>query len=163
MRLAAFLVCSLLIATNFIMGQTKGSFKVMLRATVPDVQKVTVKQLSTLSDSVVVLDARSPEEYAVSHIPGAVAVGYENFSLDLLPPMSKDQTIVVYCTVGVRSGKITRQLLEAGYVNTYNLYGGIIAWKNAGNTVVCQDMPTDSVHVFSRLWGIWLKNGQPVY
>ena len=124
---------------------------------------VSVAQLKT-QPVPVLLDTRAPEEFAVSHLPGARWVGYEKFSLAEVRDLPRDTPIVVYCSVGVRSEKIGARLRRAGYTHVRNLYGGIFEWVNEGNPVVtAQGTPTDRVHAYSPAWGIWLKRGQKVY
>ena len=66
--------------------------------------------------------------------------------------------------MGYRSEKISEQLLDAGYTDVANLYGGIFEWKNQNQKVVNMDgQTTESVHAYNRTWGIWLKNGEKVY
>ena len=112
----------------------------------------------------VLLDIRSRAEYEVSHLPGAVFLDYESFTLAAVKNIPPHQAIVVYCSVGVRSEKIGEQLQQAGFTKVRNLYGGIFKWKNDGLPVVrAQNIPTDSVHVYNRYWGTWLTNGVKVY
>ena len=60
--------------------------------------------------------------------------------------------VIVYCTVGLRSGKTARQLRERG-INALNLRGGILAWLAAGGALVdAQGAPTNRVHVYGRRW-----------
>lgn len=76
------------------------------------------------------VDVRTPEEFAGGHIPGAI-----NISLQSLPQRMKelpqDQPIVLYCRSGSRSSTATQLLARAGYSNLYDL-GGIIAWNAQG-------------------------------
>jgi rhodanese-related sulfurtransferase len=123
---------------------------------------LTVQQCANLPNALY-LDAREHEEYAVSHLPGARWVGYEDFSLSRMNGIPKDAPIVVYCSVGYRSGKITEQLREAGYRNTRNLYGGIFEWVNAGKAVVDAQGPTQRVHAYNTDWGRWLRKGEKTY
>ena len=89
------------------------------------------------------LDVRAPEERAVSVIPGAV------FDADRIPAGAD---VIVYCTVGLRSGKTARQLRERG-INALNLRGGILAWLAAGGALVDADgRATQRVHVYGRRW-----------
>ena len=51
-----------------------------------------------------------------------------------------------------------------GYTKVYNLYGGIFDWKNQSQIVVNHlNLPTDSVHTYSKVWSIWLHKGIKVY
>lgn len=125
---------------------------------------ITVEQLK--NTPAVILDARSLEEHRISKIQEAIWVGYKEFNIqeaiNKLP--DKDTTIVVYCSIGVRSERIGEKLQEAGYTDVYNLYGGIFEWKNQGNAVKDNTgKPTENVHAYNRYWGRFLKNANKVY
>ena len=94
-----------------------------------DISVAQFRQHLASSDVTVILDTRSRREFDVSRLEGAQFIGYEEFSLELLPKtLHKEDTIVLYCSVGYRSGKIRDRLAEAGYRNAYNLQGGIFDW-----------------------------------
>ena len=112
------------------------------------------------------LDARELKEYKVSHIKNAIHVGYDNFDLEATKKklMNKDAIIIVYCTLGVRSEDIAEKLKAAGYNKVFNLFGGIVEWKNEGHPVYnSKGKETEKVHVVSKQWGKWLKAGKKVY
>jgi rhodanese-related sulfurtransferase len=109
------------------------------------------------------LDAREPNEFAVSHIPSARLVGYDDFKIDSVRDLPKDAPIVVYCSVGYRSEKIGEELKKAGFTNVSNLYGGIFQWVNSGNPVYDAKGKTDRVHTYSKRWSKWLERGVKVY
>lgn len=112
----------------------------------------------------VLLDTREPKEYAVSHLPGARWVGYDDFDINRVKDIPQNAVIVTYCSVGYRSEKVGEKLRAAGFQHVYNLYGSIFEWVNQGNPVVDrQGQPTSRVHAYSRAWGIWLKKGEKVY
>lgn len=112
-----------------------------------------------------IIDTREKEEYMVSHIPGALWVGYETFKIESLEErFPKDTSIVVYCSVGVRSEDIGEQLTEHGFTDVYNLYGGIFEWKNLGRSVVDSlENDTENVHAYSKFWGHLLTDANKVY
>ncbi len=124
---------------------------------------ITPEVLHQKQEQVILLDARESKEYTVSHIQGAIAVGYDHFTTKTITKqhrIPKDTTIVVYCSLGVRSEDIAIKLQKKGYTNVYNLYGGIFEWKNKHYTVVNQqEKATDSVHTFSKEWSKWLHHG----
>lgn len=123
---------------------------------------VSVEQIA--SGEFYLLDARSSREFDVSHIPGAVWVGDEDFSLDRLTGTAKHASIAVYCSVGYRSERIAKYLHQQGYMHVANVYGGIFEWVNTGHPVVTSTGEvTESVHAYSRLWGIWLTRGERIY
>ena len=82
------------------------------------------KAQKMINDGAILLDARELNEYEVSHISGAKNVGYEKFDLKkTIKELPKNKPIIVYCSLGYRSGDIADKLNKAGF-KTYNLYGG---------------------------------------
>lgn len=125
-----------------------------------------VNTLDCNKDRYIILDAREKVEFTTSHLKNAVHVGYNDFSIDILKQISKNKkdTIVVYCSVGVRSEDIGERIKNANYSNVYNLYGGIFEWKNKGFHVVdTTNKRTEKVHVFSKKWNKYLTNGIKIY
>jgi rhodanese-related sulfurtransferase len=110
-----------------------------------------------------VLDAREKKEFAVSHLPKALWVGHETFSLASVAGLDKNKPVLIYCTVGARSEQIGKTLKKNGFTQVFNLYGGILHWVNEGRQVVVQGKPTTKVHTYSRAWGVWLNRGEKVY
>ncbi|MFN0176865.1 MAG: rhodanese-like domain-containing protein [Saprospiraceae bacterium] len=147
-------------------GQVKsGAYRVMLNGLLShSVPETGVLEAARDSASCIFLDAREPREYAVSHIAGAISIGYDHFDLENLPTnLPKDHRIVVYCSVGYRSEKVAEKLQKAGFTNVSNLYGGIFEWANQGLPLVNHKGVTNEVHAYSRSWGIWLKKGKKIY
>jgi rhodanese-related sulfurtransferase len=127
---------------------------------------ISVQELAISKTSAVLLDAREPEEFAVSHLKNAICVGYEDFNLNTVTNSikNKDQDIVVYCSLGIRSEDIAIKLKKEGYKNVKNLFGGIFEWKNNNLKIYNQkNQTTDSIHAFSKKWSKWLKKGIKVY
>ena len=112
---------------------------------------------------VLFLDAREREEFEVSHLPGAIWIGYDDFKLKRISEVSKDQPIVVYCSVGYRSERITKKLINAGYSKVSNLYGGIFEWTNRGYTVENEGGPIKKVHTYNKDWSRWVTKAAKVY
>ncbi len=127
----------------------------------------SVKEISCDSASklnnVVFLDAREAPEFETSSLPNAIYVGFNNFNGKAVANLPKDTTIIVYCSVGYRSEKITEKLLKLGFTNVKNLYGGIFEWVNQGNAVFKNGIETENIHAYNRIWGIWLNKGNKVY
>ncbi|AVI51041.1 rhodanese-like domain-containing protein [Pukyongia salina] len=129
---------------------------------------ISVEELRMLqlNDEVYILDAREFEEYEVSRIPGGLFIGFSDFSSEMITEKipDSDRTIVVYCSLGIRSEEIGEKLRKAGYSNIRNLYGGIFEWKNNGYPIVdSEGNETEKVHSFSKAWSKWLTNGEKVY
>lgn len=139
--------------------------KLLLQTIVPaDVQKISVLDAAANRENALFLDTRAKEEFKVSHIEGARYVGYNEFNLDNLKNIPKEQPIITYCSIGKRSGEVGKKLRDAGYTNVQNLYGGIFEWINKGYPVVdAENQPTKKVHAYNKLWGAWLKKSDKVY
>jgi Rhodanese-related sulfurtransferase len=75
----------------------------------------------TVSSSVVVLDVRTPEEYANGHLEGARNIDWNGASFaDEAASLSPDQEYLVYCQSGNRSGQAVQYLNEAGFTSVKN-------------------------------------------
>lgn len=85
-------------------------------------------------DDVVVLDVREQWEYDEGHIPGVNLIPMNEVPnrLDEIPT---DQTVIVTCRSGNRSGQVADFLRQQGYDNVHNMDGGILAWEAAGYDV----------------------------
>lgn len=85
----------------------------------------------------ILIDVRTPEEYAEGHLPGAVNINYNdpNFS-EGLDTLNKDLVYEVYCRSGGRSSLSSEIMVKKGFKNVYNLENGITEWKNKGLPVV---------------------------
>jgi len=79
----------------------------------------------------VVIDVRSPEEYASGHIPGAVNVPYDQVA-QRIAEIDAPNGVALYCMVGPRARKGESALLAAGYEKVFHLDGGLAAWRAAG-------------------------------
>ena len=76
----------------------------------------------------IILDVRTPEEFAEKHIPGAINVANETIGTDEIPELpDKDQLILVYCRSGNRSKQASEKLAALGYTNIVE-FGGINDW-----------------------------------
>ena len=76
----------------------------------------------------IILDVRTPEEYAAGHIPGAINIPNETIGTDEIPQLrEKEQRIYVYCRSGNRSKQASEKLAALGYTDIVEI-GGIIDW-----------------------------------
>ena len=81
----------------------------------------------------IILDVRTPEEFADKHILGAVNIPNETIGTEEIPELpDKDQLILVYCRSGNRSKQASEKLAALGYTNVVE-FGGINSWP--GKTV----------------------------
>jgi rhodanese-related sulfurtransferase len=133
----------------------------VVAAAIP-VQRVTPAELATWEASPsrvppLILDARTDAEYAVSHLDGAHRVDPAAPDLSVLGHAAHDTPIVVYCNVGIRSGKIAQALQSEEYTKVWVLDGGIFRWANEGRPLVAQGGPASTVHPYDRVWGWFLE------
>lgn len=155
----------ILFSFAFANGQTTLD-SLLLKENNQSIPYITVDELLE-KKKFLLLDSREQEEYDISHIENANFVGYDKFKLEKLKsilPKDKNEPIVVYCSLGIRSENIAEKLQKAGYTNVYNLYGGIFQWKNKDNPVIdTEGNETENIHAFDEDWSIWLKKGVKIY
>lgn len=121
----------------------------------PDVPQLSSSELAAwLGDGTreapMIVDARSEEEFATSHLAGARRVDPAASDEELRRLARTDAPIVVYCSAGYRASALARRMRANGYGNVSNLAGGIFHWANDGREVVCAGEPTTRVHPFHR-------------
>ncbi|SDT80840.1 rhodanese-like domain-containing protein [Actinoplanes derwentensis] len=92
------------------------------------VREIRVDQLG----AGVLLDVRSPNEYAAGHLPGAVNVPLDE--LETAAARYAGQDVVTVCHSGARSLAAAR-LLDAAGARVQSLAGGTEAWRQAGHPV----------------------------
>ena len=88
-------------------------------------------EIAVADSSYVVLDVRTPEEYAQGHIPGTdfnIDVLEDNFKDEALKKLHKDKPVALYCRSGNRSKQASQALADLGYTNIKE-FGGIIDWE----------------------------------
>ncbi len=132
------------------------TLKADIRKSHPDVRQMTVPELQkrlVQEASIVLLDVRSSEEFAVSQLKGGVSVPTDKAVSKQVETLPKDSLIVVYCSVGLRSAATAQALQKRGYRNVFNLEGSLFEWANSGLPVYRGEIKVDRVHPFDRKWG----------
>jgi rhodanese-related sulfurtransferase len=79
-------------------------------------------------------------------------------ALERLKNVDKNKTIVIYCSVGIKSSKLANELQNAGYHNVYNLEGSIFKWAHKGYPVYKWSQRVYRVHPYDRRWCVLLNN-----
>ncbi len=102
-------------------------------------QDVDVAQFDSLraqKEKPVLLDVRTPEEFAEGHIPGAVLLDFRSpkFSEELAK-LPRGKQYLVNCAVGGRSARACDQMSRIGFTNVVNLKGGFKAWQAQGKPI----------------------------
>ena len=155
-----FLALLLSLANNTAIGQNIEGFDKMISELVLDtVPYMVVQDLQKkMGSDIYILDTRENEEFQASHIPNAIHVGYLFFKMKSLKDIPKDATIVTYCSVGYRSGKLGERLIRRGFHNVYNLKGGIFSWVNESGVLLdSKNDTTMVVHGYDKEWSQWLN------
>lgn len=84
-------------------------------------------------DGIVLLDIRTPEEFASGHIEGSVNIDfYEDDFATQIGALDRDIEYAVYCRSGNRSGQAMELFADLEFNAVHNLGGGIVAWAEAG-------------------------------
>ncbi len=78
-----------------------------------------------------ILDVRTPEEYAAGHLPGAVNIPHTELGTRLSEVRSENG-VALYCMVGPRARMGEKTLQEAGFTKVFHLQGGLAGWQQAG-------------------------------
>lgn len=86
-----------------------------------------------LSDDVVVLDIRTPEEYASGKIAGAINLDFYSSDFEnQLAQLDKTKEYKIYCNSGNRSSSALSMMRDMGFSDVSELSGGIQSWKANG-------------------------------
>ena len=132
-----------------------------VRADFPEVRQISTDSLATRlgkeAAPPLLLDVRTPEEFAVSHLAGAVRVDPDAQDFPALAALPRDVPIVTYCSVGYRSSRTAERLQRLGFTSVSNLEGSLFRWANEGRPVYQGGERVEAVHPFDTLWGRLLR------
>ena len=123
---------------------------------VEDISATFAQALYARGDAVF-FDVRTPEEQAVSMLPGAVT----EKKLENTPSILQGKTAVAYCTMGYRSGLYAADMSRDG-IRVLNIPGGILAWVFSGGKVYHAGMEIKRVHVYGEKWNYLPVGYEPV-
>ena len=102
-------------------------------------QHMTASDFSTAmtKTGTIVLDVRTPAEFASGHLPQAQMIDFEAADFATrIATLDKKATYAVYCRSGNRSNAAMEQMAAAGFAHVYDLAGGIGAWQSMGGPMV---------------------------
>lgn len=114
----------------FLTGGTSMQFRA--KTTSPQTQPVLLPPEAAIAlfNRLLILDVQNPR-YATNVIPGA-----HRLNVDIsLRNIAKDQSILLTCLCGQRSLAAAQQVVRRGYRSVYVLKGGVLAWRQAGQTI----------------------------
>jgi len=104
----------------------------------PSAKNVGVEEFDKLraDKKNVVLDVRTPEEFAKGHIPGAVNLDFNGPDFQKkVAELDKSKTYLVHCAGGNRSARACTAMDKIAFTNLVNLEPGFRAWEKAGKPV----------------------------
>lgn len=90
-------------------------------------------------EDLVILDVRTPEEFAEGHLEGAVMIDFyrEDFASQLAD-LDPDVPYLLYCRSGNRSGQTAAIMDELGFTDVADVDGGILSWMQANFPTVVE-------------------------
>jgi rhodanese-related sulfurtransferase len=164
---AALLALCILASAIHVRAQTpsraeklEGKLRVAIIKATKDLKTPIIKAAelkAILEDSnLVLIDVRKPREQEVSMLPHALTT--TGFAEKFRHGIPKEKRLVVYCTIGYRSGKYAEELAKQG-IKAENLEGGVLAWSFAGGKFLVRDAKgewseTNRIHVYDPEWNI---------
>jgi len=154
--------CASVWMSNSSAPRTLAEMTQRVRAEFPQVQQMSTAALAAwLADSArsppQLLDVREAEEYAVSHLPGAVHVAPGADIGEVLDRIDLSRPVVLYCSVGWRSSLMAARLQGAGIEDVHNLEGSIFAWAGESRPLVAGGRPAVQVHPYDEDFGRLLE------
>jgi len=99
---------------------------------------VTVDEARSLIEGrpdLVVLDVRTLSEYDDGHIEDAINIPVDELE-GRFGELDPGDELLVYCRTGNRSIRAVRLLEENGFTNVFHMDGGVVAWGEAGYSLV---------------------------
>ena len=100
------------------------------------IEPAALAKLIAARQAPLLIDVRSPDEYAQGHVPGALMFPIQAFPAIINRlPQSKSVDIVVYCEKGPRAGLAKAALVLAGYKQIRYLDGHMAAWRASGQAI----------------------------
>jgi phage shock protein E len=131
MRRILVLIAALLGVTALLAGCSSSESGAV--STVPPAEFVS----EMAGPGTVVVDVRTPGEFAAGHVSGAVNIDVESGSFDSeIAALPKDTTYAVYCRSGRRSAVAADSMASAGFTSVVNLDGGVADLQAAGAPIV---------------------------
>ena len=81
----------------------------------------------------VLVDVRTPEEYANGALPSAINISVTSLNFPIaINRLDKEKPVLIYCKSGTRSARAAIAMKALGFEQIYELDGGYLAWQAAG-------------------------------
>lgn len=99
----------------------------------PDVSQAQMVEWIEQGNAPLVLDVRTPEEFAAGHVPGAENIPHDQLAARLAElGDAQEREVVVYCESGRRAAWALETLEGAGFKELRHLNGDMAGWRHAG-------------------------------
>ena len=135
MRYTPATTTSLLLALALAAGCDGGGSALPIAQVTP----LTVQEADTMiaahagDPDFVILDVRTPGEFAAGHLEDAVNIDFNGGTFDTdVGALDRDQTYLVHCQTGRRSAMATADMLAMGFGDLYEMVDGFDGWLAAG-------------------------------
>lgn len=102
----------------------------MFLNSIPSISVLEAAQQIT-GDNVVLIDVRTPDEYASGHAKGTINIPLDSFNDADILKLKQYKNVYVICQSGGRSAVATKTLLEKG-ISAVSVAGGTVAWHSQG-------------------------------
>lgn len=94
-------------------------------STLDNVSEVNLKNKKNI-----LLDVRTPEEFAEGHVPGAINIDVKNLSFEKeIQKLDPKKNYYIYCKSGVRAKLATEKMQEKGFKNAKNFKDGMSTYQ----------------------------------
>ena len=132
-RTTARLLALLVVLSTLVAACSSGTETATIELVSPDQAAQVIEDAPA---GLVVLDIRTPEEYAEVRLADAINIDfYDADFADQLDALDKNDPYVVYCRSGNRSAEAVETMKELGFVEVYEIDGGIVNWYESGYSV----------------------------
>jgi rhodanese-related sulfurtransferase len=99
--------------------------------------KALSERIAWADPSLLLLDVRTPEEYAGGHLPGAVNIPHTVLAARVAElDGARERDIVVYCRTGSRTAQALEVLGKAGFKRLFHLEGDYVRWSEEKRPVI---------------------------
>jgi rhodanese-related sulfurtransferase len=99
--------------------------------------KALGERIAWADQSLVVLDVRTPAEFAEGHIPGALNIPHTEVAARIAElEGARDRDIVVYCRSGARAAQALEAQEKSGFERLFHLQGDYTRWSEEKRPVV---------------------------
>ena len=93
-------------------------------------------------NKIVLIDVRTPAEFAIDRIEGAILAPMSTIDPHSLPLQPGGKPIVFHCGSGIRSKKVAEKYISAGYGEVSHMEGGMAQWKKLKYPLISIDYAT---------------------